>query len=159
LNKNTSEWNEIISYCNGHIGNFSYDESEQLETYAGDAETYFSVVKKFDIRQIIEEYAVKDDWPLTSILFNYLYSEEAGFNNDLHHTEFSTSLYTVTTPTLLFYGQYDFVCPSGLGTDIMNRITTNDKRMVISPISGHNLMYQDEELFCQEVNRFIDNHK
>jgi pimeloyl-ACP methyl ester carboxylesterase len=159
LNKRTEEWNEIISYCKAHTGSFTFEESEQLETYAGDAETYFDVVKKFDILDMIKEHALKDKWPLTSLLFNYLYSEEAGFNRVLHITEFSTSLYRVTTPTLLLYGQYDFICPSGLGTDIMNHISTNDKKMIISPISGHNFMYQDETLFCSEVNNFIELHK
>lgn len=159
LNKNTEEWNEIISYCNAHTGNFTYEESKILVSFASEAETYIARVKKFDITEIIKENALKDHWPLTSILFNYLYSENAGFNRTLHFTEFSGSLYKVTTPTLLLYGKYDFICPSGLGTDIMNRISTNDKKMVISSVSGHNLMYQDEELFCREVNDFIKLHR
>jgi pimeloyl-ACP methyl ester carboxylesterase len=159
LNKNIPQWNAIISYCNAHTGNFTYAESNQLETFAGDAETYFDVVKQFDILSLIKENALKDDWPLTSILFNYLYSSNASFNNDLHTTQFSTLLYKVTTPTLLLFGQYDFICPQGLGVDLMNRISTTDKKMVISPISGHNLMYQDGVLFCQEVNDFIELHK
>jgi pimeloyl-ACP methyl ester carboxylesterase len=159
LNKHTEEWNEIISYCNAHTGNFTFEESKQLETYAGNAENYFDVVRKFDILELIKEHAFNDDWPITSILFNYLYSSEASFNKDLHYTEFSSSLYKVITATLLLYGKYDFICPSGLGTDIMNQISTNDKKMIISPISGHNLMYQDEALFCKEVNDFIKLHK
>jgi pimeloyl-ACP methyl ester carboxylesterase len=159
LNKHTEEWNEIISYCNAHSGNFTFEESQQLETYAGDAETYFDEVRKFDILDLIKEHALKDDWPITSILFNYLYSSEAGFNKDLHKTDFSSSLYIVTTPTLLLYGKYDFICPQGLGMDLMNRISTTDKTMVISPISGHNFMYQDEILFCKEVSDFIELHK
>jgi len=159
LNKNIPQWNAIISYCNAHTGNFSYEESNQLETFAGDAETYFDVVKKFDILALIKENALKDDWPLTSILFNNLYSTNASFNNDLHTTQFSSLLYKVTTPTLLLFGQYDFICPQDLGVDLMNRISTTDKKMVISPISGHNLMYQDGVLFCREVNDFIELHK
>ncbi len=159
LNRNVEVWKEIISYCDVHTGSFTYEESERLEEYASDAETYIPGIKKFDIYEIIKDNAIKDKWPLTSILFNYLYSTEAVFNKEMHRTEFSTLLYKVTTPTLLLYGQYDFVCPPQLGTDIMNRISTNDKKMVISPISGHNFMYQDEELFCREVNDFIDLHK
>lgn len=159
LNKHTSEWNTIVAYCKAHIGNFSYAEMAQLGIYAGDAETYFDEVIKFDILGLIKEYAVKNDWPLTSILFNYLYSSNASFNYDFYKTEFSTSLYKVITPTLLLFGQYDFICPQGLGVDLLNRISTIDKKMVISPISGHNLMFQDEVLFCQQVNAFIELHK
>jgi len=159
LSKNIPQWNAIISYCNAHSGNFTYAESNQLETYGEDAETYFDVVKKFDIIALAKEYALKDNWPLTSILVNYLYSSQASFNNDLHTTQFSSVLYKVTTPTLLLFGQYDFICPQGMGVDLMSRISTSDKKMVISPISGHNLMYQDGVLFCQEVNEFIESHK
>ncbi len=159
LNRNTEEWNEIVSWCNAHAVPFNYEESGKLESFAESAETYIPGVKKFDMLAIIKENALKDHWPLTSILFNYLYSANAAFNQELHHTEFSTALYKVTTPTLLLYGQYDFVCPAGLGTDIMNRISSTDKKMVISPISGHNLMYQDEELFCREANEFIELHR
>jgi len=159
LNKNIPQWNTIVSYCNAHTKNFTYDESSQFETYGVDAETYFDGVKQFDILALIKENALKYDWPLTSILFNYLYSSNASFNKDLHLTEFSSVLYKVTTPTLLLFGQYDFICPQGLGVDLMNCISTTDKKMVISPISGHNFMYQDEVLFCREVNEFIGLHK
>jgi len=159
LNKNKAKWEEIVSYCESHTGNFSLDESMQLETYAEDAENYFDGVIKFDILKLIEEYSIKDDWPLTSMLVNYLYSSNASFNKDLAKTEFSSSLYKVTVPVLILYGQYDFICPIGMGNDFYNKIGSTDKKMVISPISGHSIMIQDEVLFCKEVDNFIDLHK
>jgi pimeloyl-ACP methyl ester carboxylesterase len=159
LNKNTDKWEKIILYCNAHVGSFTKEESEQLSSYASDAETYIDVVKKINILNLIKENAVKYEWPLTSMLVNYLYSSNASFNEDLYKTEFSTSLHKVTIPTLLLFGKFDFICPSDLGMDILNRINTNDKKMVISPISGHNMMFQDEVFFCKEVNDFIDLHK
>jgi pimeloyl-ACP methyl ester carboxylesterase len=159
LNKNTSQWEEIVSYCNIHTGNFSYEESEQLETYAGDAENYFDEVIQFDIIEMARENAVRYKWPLTSMLMNYLYSSEAGFNRDLVKTEFSSSLSKITVPVLILYGKYDFICPQGLGDDFYNRISSTDKKVVISPVSGHSIMLQDEVLFCSEVNKFLDLHK
>jgi pimeloyl-ACP methyl ester carboxylesterase len=58
-------------------------------------------------------------------------------------------------PVLILFGQYDFVCPPGLGENLFSRINSTDKKIVISPISGHNIMFQDEVLFCKEVNEFI----
>jgi len=46
-----------------------------------------------------------------------------------------------------------------LEEDVFNRISTTDKKIVISPISGHNIMLQDESFFCKEVNAFIEGHK
>jgi pimeloyl-ACP methyl ester carboxylesterase len=159
LNKNKAQWEEIVSYCNTHTGNFSYEESEQLESYAGEAESYFDQVIEFDIMELVRQNAVKYKWPLTSMLMNYLYSSEAGFNRELAKTQFSSLLSKVTVPVLILYGQYDFICPQGLGDDFYNRIGSIDKKMVISPISGHSIMLQDEVLFCNEVNYFLQLHK
>ena len=158
LNQNTENWNTIVSYCNQHMGNFNRTESAQLEDYAADAETYLSEVNQLVISDF-ERNAIKDKWPITSIYFNYLYSSNASFNNDLVLTEFSSSLYKVTTPTLILFGKYDFICPKEMGDDVFNRISTTDKKMAISPISGHYMMFQDEEFFCNEVNNFIELHK
>jgi pimeloyl-ACP methyl ester carboxylesterase len=159
LNKNRVNWQEIVSYCNAHTGNFSFDESNQMMKYAEDAETYFNEVTKVNSQELLLNNAAKFNWPLTSMLMNYLYSSEANFNKDLAKIEFSSSLNKVTLPVLILFGQYDFVCPKGLGYDLFNRVSSTDKKIVISPISGHNIMFQDEVLFCREVNEFIALHR
>lgn len=159
LNQNTDNWNTIIDYCNKHTGNFTLDESAQLEDYAENAETYIKEVKQIDIVSMIIEYTLNYNLPLMSYLFNYLYSDIAGFNKDLAKTEFSSKLGKVTTPTLLLFGKYDFVCPKEMGDDIFNRINTTHKKMAISPVSGHTMMFQDESFFCNEVNQFIKQYR
>ena len=159
INKNRIQWEEIIAYCNAHPGNFSYEESRQLEDYAGDAESFFDEVTQIDLWSLIRHNAVRYKWPLTSMLVNYRYSLHAGFNKELAKTELSSSLYKITVPVLILYGEYDFICPKGLGEDLYNRIGSTDKRMVISPVSGHNIMLQDEVFFCDEVDRFVELHK
>jgi len=158
LNKNRAKWEEIVSYCNLHTSDFSFDESMQLEEYAEAAETYFDEVTKIDYINLFEKDAIKDDWPLTSILVNYLYSSAAEINKDIANTEFSSSLFKVEVPVLILFGQYDFVCPKGLGDDLYNKISSTDKKIVISPISGHNIMLQDEVLFCKEIDEFVRLH-
>ncbi|MCX6237162.1 MAG: alpha/beta hydrolase [Bacteroidia bacterium] len=158
-NKNTDKWTPIINYCNTHTGNFTFEESNQLSAYASDAETYFNRVKKMDLFALLKASPVKNDWPVTSIVFNLNYSSSASFNRDLAKTEFSSVLGKVTTPTLLLCGKYDFVCPSGLDDDVFNRINTTDKKIALSQISGHSMMWQDEAFFCNEVNAFIEKHK
>jgi pimeloyl-ACP methyl ester carboxylesterase len=156
--KNREEWEEIVSYCNTYTGNFSYDESDQLETYATEAENYFDEVPKVDLYELLRKYAVKYNWPLTSMLVNYLYSTEAGINLEISKKEFSSSLYRVKVPVLILYGKYDFICPKALGDDFYNRIGSADKKIVISPSSGHSIMLQDGVLFCDEVDKFVALH-
>jgi len=159
LNKNQAKWKEIVSWCNLHTGNFSFDESSQLEDYAEAAETYFDEVTKVDYLKLFGSDAINDNWPLTSILVNYLYSSAAEINKDIAKVEFSSLLYKVSVPVLILFGQYDFVCPKGLGDDLFNKISTTDKKIVISPISGHDIMLQDEVLFCNEINEFVRIHR
>jgi len=159
LNKNTQKWNPIISYCNTHTGNFTLDESNQLGSYAADAETYMDEVNQFDYLTYIEANAFSEDLTLTALLFNHLYSSNATFNAELAKTEFSTSLYKVVTPTLILVGKYDFICPKELGIDLFNRINTTAKKMAISPVSGHNFWIQDQSLFCEEITNFIQQYR
>ena len=159
LKRNVSSWKTIVEYCNKHTGNFTFEESVQLESYATDAETYFHKVKKVNLATLIDVNPIKYDWPITSILLNLKYSSGSSFNRDLAKTEFSSVLGRVTTPTLLLCGKYDFICPQGLDEDVFNRINTKDKKIAISLISGHDIMWQDESFFCNEVNAFIGQHK
>lgn len=159
LNNNRAKWEEIVSYCSVHTGNFSLDESDQMVKYAIEAESYFSEVTKVNFLNLFSNNAIKYNWPLTSLLVNYLYSSGAGFNKDLAKTEFSSTLNLVTVPVLILFGQYDFVCPKELGYDLFDRVGSTDKKIVISPISGHSIMFQDEVLFCKEVNEFIELHR
>lgn len=43
--------------------------------------------------------------------------------------------------------------------DLFNRVSSTEKKIVISPVSGHNIMFQDEVLFCREINEFIAMHR
>lgn len=159
LNKNVGSWQKIVDYCNEYKGNFTYDESMQLSSYAIDAETYIDgVAKTPSFFDMTIEHAVKDNMPITSAALNYLYTANAAFNQDLSVTEFTSKLHLVTKPTLVLFGEYDFMCPKELGTDLFNRISSTEKRMAISPISGHTMMYQDESFFCSEVNSFMEKY-
>ena len=159
LKRNVNGWKTIVDYCTTHTGDFTFEESDQLFDFADDAENYFEEVKDIDLATLINYDPAQYGWPVTSILFNLNYSTNASFNCDLAKAEFSSKLGVVTTPTLLLYGKYDFICPGGLAEDVFKRINTQDKRIAVSPISGHNIMLQDEFFFCKEVNEFIERHK
>jgi pimeloyl-ACP methyl ester carboxylesterase len=158
-NRNIEKWQPIINYCLTHKGNFNFEESQQLETYSTDAENLMDSVKHVDILKKVIEYAIVDNYPLTGMLANLLYSEDSNFNKELAVTQFSTSLYRVTVPVLVLWGKYDFTCPVALGKDFYDRISSTDKKMVISPISGHDMILQDKKFFCDEIIKFVEAHR
>jgi pimeloyl-ACP methyl ester carboxylesterase len=154
-NRNVDKWEQVINYCNTHTGNFNFEESQQLESYAADAETYIDSVKYYSIVSQVLKYAILNKYPVTAMISNIIFSEDSDFNKELAVTSYSESLHNVTIPVLLLWGKYDFICPTTLGEDFYNRISSSEKRMVISPVSGHNLILQDKKLFCDEVNMFV----
>ncbi len=159
LKRNENKWVPIINYCLTHRGNFSEDESMQLEKYAGDAENLIDSVKKVNLVSFVLKYSITDVYPLTAILSNLLYSEDSNFNKELAVAQFSSLLNTVTIPVLVLWGKYDFICPLTLGEDFYNRIHSINKRFAISPVSGHNMILQDKKLFCDEVSAFVSQFK
>jgi pimeloyl-ACP methyl ester carboxylesterase len=158
-NRNVSKWQPIVNYCNAHQGNYTFEQSQQLGSYASEAENYIDSVKYVSIISEVLKYAIADKYPLTAIISNLLYSEDSDFNKELSKTTFSSSLYKITIPVLVIWGKYDFTCPPALGIDFFTKINSGDKRMVISPVSGHNVILQDKKLFCNEVNAFVSTHK
>lgn len=159
LDKNVDKWTPIIEYCNQLSGNLTLEQSDQLLTFAADAETYFDEVKKIDFEELFIDYARNYNMPVTSTLINMRYWLNADLSNNLLNIEFSSMLHSVTTPTLVLSGKYDFSCPSGLGDDLYEAIGTNKKKNVTSSISGHYIWLQDESFFCKEINEFIEKYK
>ena len=157
-NRHVSEWQPIINYCLSHSGNFNLEESQQLEQYAAEAENYIDSINHINIATQVFRYTIPDKYPLTAILSNLMYSEDSNFIKELAVTNFSPALKTVTVPVLVLWGKYDFICPISLGEEFFNRISSIDKRMSVSPKSGHNMMLQDKKFFCNEVASFIMTH-
>jgi pimeloyl-ACP methyl ester carboxylesterase len=157
-NRKADKWKTIVNYCMAHEGNFSLEESQQLETYSSDAENLMDSVRHVNIVKKVLEYAITDRYPLTAMVANLLYSEDSDFNKELAVTQFSSELHRVTIPVLVLWGKYDFTCPKALGEDFYNRIGSKDKKMVISDISGHDMILQDKRFFCDEINAFVASH-
>lgn len=157
--RHTNKWAEILGYCQSLPDHMSQKQADQLNAYAAEAEGLIEGITPFNSLKFLKKHALKDQWPITSIFLNHKYSQKASFNATLAKTGFSSQMNKVAKPTLLFFGRYDFICPPALGQDIYDKINTQDKKLVISEISGHSPMFQDEALFCAEVNHFIAIHR
>ncbi len=155
-----NNWTEIKNFClNLPEETLSLSQANQLNTYCTDAEDYFSEVVPFSLMDILKENAIEQDYPITSIFFNHGYSQNAEINNELRKYNFSDALRNVTIPVLTLYGKYDFVCPPALGESILMNVSSTQTSSFLLPNSGHNGMFQDEYLFCEKVNEFINRHR
>lgn len=160
LGKHTNEWQEILDYCNSlPSGILSLEQANQLNSYATDAETYFDDVVPFPVMDVIKANALKQNYAIISTFLNLKYSQGAAIQQELRDYDFTNSLNVVTLPILTLYGKYDFICPPALGTDLLNHVSSPDTFSFILPNSGHIGMYQDQELFVEKVNEFIEQFK
>lgn len=157
-NRHVSDWKPIISYCSSHPGNFDLEESQQLEQYATNAESYIDSINHINIATEVFRYTIPGKYPLTAIFSNLLYNEDSNFNRELAVANFSPVLKIVTIPALVLWGKYDFTCPLALGEDFYNRISSSDKSIAVSTKSGHNMILQDKKFFCNEVRAFVLTH-
>jgi len=127
--------------------------------FATDAETFIPEVSDLDIGGLIGEQLVSNHLPLTSVFFNREFSANAEFNEAVIGTRFSQILNDIEVPVLVLYGRHDFITPLAGGELLFERIGSQNKEMVISEISGHTFIFQDETLFYDSVISFLQRNR
>jgi pimeloyl-ACP methyl ester carboxylesterase len=147
-----SQWQNILNYCSTHDPLSSYEISSQTESYAHFAEEYMG------IKQSTSWLSLSTD--PSNFLTNYynLYYTSTGNNflEGLDSDSYSNQLYKIKIPSLLLWGQYDFVVPPVIGQDGMTNLGSTFKKMVLFPHSGHHPMETDTNLVEDEIIKFID---
>jgi pimeloyl-ACP methyl ester carboxylesterase len=150
-----SQWQNILNYCGNHDPLTSYEISSQTEIYAHSAENYVGVKQNNSIRFFSDE--------LSGQLVNYynLYYTSSGndFLKDLENANYSDQLYKIKIPSLLLWGQFDFVVPPVVGEDGITNLGSSYKKLVLFPHSGHHPMETDANLVEDEIIYFIEAFK
>lgn len=156
LGKNIEEWGEIMQYCNEHPGNFSVEESMKYNSLAWKAQSLIEEIHKPESLGFPPLNSPTMMVPVTAKLSALVANGD--FIKDIVHAGYCDVLYKVKLPVLIIYGKYDFVCPKGLGEELISLISSEDKQMVISEVSSHVPMNEDPEFFYSQVIGFIKNH-
>ncbi len=156
LGKNTEEWGEMLQYCNEHTGSFSVEESMKYNSLAWKAQSLIEEIKKPVNLGFPPLNSPEIMLPVTAMLANS--AANLDFIKDIVDASYSDVLYKVKLPVLVMYGKYDFVCPKGLGEELISLISSEDKQMVLSEVSSHSPMSQDPEFFYSHVIDFIEKH-
>jgi pimeloyl-ACP methyl ester carboxylesterase len=69
-----------------------------------------------------------------------------------------TYLARIQLPTLLMWGEFDFVCPRGLCDDLNVKIGSSDKTIQYFYHSGHSPMMNEPTLFWDTVLDWVGKH-
>ena len=150
-----SQWQSILNYCNAHDPLSSYAISSQIETYAHAAEQYMGIKQNNSIFSIAEDPS--------ALLTNYynLYNTSAGNNflESLESANYSDQLHKIKIPSLLLWGQYDFVVPSNVGQDALANLASSYKKLILFSHSGHHPMETETDAVEDEIINFIETFK
>jgi pimeloyl-ACP methyl ester carboxylesterase len=148
------EWQSILDYCGGHDPLSSYKVSSQIETYAHRAEYYMGIQQNSSLS------LAEDPFDELANYYNLNYSSTGiDFLESLESISYSDQLYKIKIPTLLLWGQFDFVVPPSVGETAIASLGSAYKKMVLCPHSGHHPMETDTDLVEDEIINFIENFK
>jgi pimeloyl-ACP methyl ester carboxylesterase len=161
VNRNITFWQPVKEYCIAHAHNESFDVAFQLNSYAGQAETYLQEVNKVKTPSISNAILSKnfDNLAVTGFASN-LYT--SALLKKLDHQTYNKNLTAyfqkLTLPTLLLWGRYDFVCPIGLQEDIKKYIGSTDVSVSVFEKSGHSPMNNEEVDFWNVLVNWVKAH-
>jgi len=70
-------------------------------------------------------------------------------------------LKTITLPSLLLWGKYDFVVPPSLGEEMLEELGTPiaDKSLILFEQSGHGMEGSELDKLVVEISNFIEQYK
>jgi pimeloyl-ACP methyl ester carboxylesterase len=156
-NIHATEWQKIVNFCESNIPNYDYTMSQ---TYAGCAflaENYIDDINSGSgIGGIFTKgYPFSLFWTVS----NAGSTQFSALGKDIIRREFSSKLNVLTLPILCITGKYDFTVPKGLAEEVVNKVASKKKKLVILQHSGHICMDSEPEAFYKEVKAFIEENK
>jgi pimeloyl-ACP methyl ester carboxylesterase len=158
--RNSDKWQEIVNYCNANDSKNNYEVARKINGLAHRTDELIADVTigrstKELIKYFIREYR----YPITTFLSNGVYNNFIGeIDKQAYSQNVSDRLNTITLPTLLLWGKYDFICPEGLKDDIVNNIFSGDVTTKIFEHSGHNPMSNEPVAFWNTVTNWVKTH-
>jgi len=154
---NLKEWDPIVEWCetNDHNGS---KNAAKLNRYANFAETLIHEIERPDIFGSDLSIMLANQISITSGLANSLASNYYDITQPAYDVKLRNELHIITLPTMLLWGKYDFVCPTGLMDELIEHLESTAPESHIFEKAGHAPMYNEPELFWETVIRFVTNH-
>ena len=164
---NRKQWEEILEFVEG----FDLGSLVDVDAFV---EVNIKAIKAEKLAYSDGLTAESDEDPgeLLKGLLNYFFGKHhplTGLSNkiQLNQTQLleeaianplSDELFRIQIPSLLLWGQLDFIVPPNQGFDAYNNLgTTEDqKRLVLFEVSGHSPMSNEPHRFVDEVVGFIE---
>ncbi|MFT4977904.1 MAG: pimeloyl-ACP methyl ester carboxylesterase [Myxococcota bacterium] len=153
--RNVERWDEIISFAEGvDLGLITPENSSLINRYAFEAEALIgglAVDESVGVAELLGYYLTSSvGWPVEAWLGDHTADLLAG---EVEQVSYTSRLWELTVPSLLIWGGYDFVVPTPLGEDAVERIDAAE--LVVLPRSGHSPMFNEPDAFSAAVLDFV----
>lgn len=154
--ENPTSWEPIVEYCLANPpGPFSFEQSFKLNELAWKAQRMIEGLEPYTY-DIIQKTFLSEHIPLTNYWMGRTNAGKRKFNKTLLEIKFAEELQKVTVPLLVCFGTLDFVCPPGLGEDLMTHIGASDKEMLLFEKSAHR--FEEQDAFYFAFRKFMLEH-
>lgn len=153
-----SDWKKIVAFSEANVPNYDYKMSATYASCAFNAESYISDIYSNDagLNELFgSPFPFSISWALSNAGSTYL----SNLGNEIIRKEYSSKLNLLTLPVLCITGKYDFTCPKQLAEEVMSKIASKNKRMIILEHSGHICMANEPEAFFKEVVKFMEENR
>lgn len=158
--RNTEQWQEILDFANSvDTSNISVDEGGQINNFGYTAEGLLEQITTGESGEGGFSHGLigMPIFSLSTVLSN-LFTSNTIFD-ETETTALTNRLREITVPVLLLWGKYDFVVPPALGESALERVSSQDKRLVIFETSGHSPMDSEPEAFSAAIISFVDQYR
>ncbi len=158
---NKSEWESMIDWIDKNPPNGKSKRSNNINSCGFDAMNLMDDSTNAGFRMKIGKIVLGQyqPWALTAWVTNIITTNTQNLNQLALDNEMSSSLSKVNIPVLNIYGLYDFIVPPGLGDDVMNRVSSSWKKMVIMEKSDHNPQLSQPIETHNEIRNFVEQFK
>jgi proline iminopeptidase len=163
-NRNVADWTEMRDYCKGLTLPLNPEQTSKMNQYAEMAIGMTPEVQSVFSTSEVVKNLIRSDAPLTSVILNQFRSGEH-YNKKLFDkltqgTDLPSKLPLIKVPTLILFGEWDFICPPKLTEDVSSKIGSSYKKTVIYKNSGHSPMETtDKYQYWADVKEFMNKFK
>lgn len=151
--RNVSEWQERVDYAQSlDIEHISFEESGKLNELAHGSEELLDQLGEEDEELSFSHSLFKIPVLTVGTWFGNLLSGDA-YSAESEVTSLTNRLDEIQVPTLLLWGQYDFVVPPALGISADNLIPNSE--LIIFDQSAHSPMSNEPQEYVAAIKDFI----
>ena len=156
---NTAFWTEFRDYANGlDTAKLSLKQYLKINRYSHQVESNLLQVTAPD-NSSIDRDIVSPHNPVNALLMNVQLNSSPFMERDFFQMSQVSALEKITLPSLVIWGQYDFVVPTIMGHLTYERMSSSDKELKIYEASSHSPQYNEPDRFVMDVSQFIETHK